>query len=181
MATASSGDLPGALPDDALILLVGPSGAGKSTWAAGRFGPHEVLESDEFRAMVADDADDQTATADAFKLLHAVVRARTRRGLRTVVDATNVTVGARRSLIRIADRASRPVIAVVFDISLERCLAHNETRPDRRVPADVIRRHHAQLRAARRDIDGEGFAAVHILRDSDLPALDGGTGRPEGG
>ncbi|MFV2064913.1 MAG: AAA family ATPase [Chloroflexota bacterium] len=169
------------LADDALILLVGPSGAGKSTWASGRFRPYEVLESDAFRAMVADDATDQAATADAFKLLHAVTRARTRRGLRTVVDATNLTAGARRALLRIATRASRPVVAVIFDVSLERCLTQNEKRRGRRVPGDVIRRQHGQLRAARRDIDKEGYATVFILRDDDLPAADGGAGGSQDG
>jgi protein phosphatase len=68
------------LPADALVLLMGPSGAGKSTWAARHFRADEILSSDRFREMVAADATDQSATADAFKVLHAIARARMRRG-----------------------------------------------------------------------------------------------------
>jgi len=107
------------LADDALVLLVGPSGSGKSTWAARHFGPEQVLSSDACRHLVAGDAADQSATADAFKVLHVIARARLRRGLFTVVDATNLTQRARRGLLRLASRAERPVVAIAFDFSLE--------------------------------------------------------------
>jgi protein phosphatase len=156
------------LPDGALVLLVGPSGSGKSTWAAQRFEPGEVLSSDAFRAMVAGDAADQAATAEAFKVLHTVARARTRRGLLTVIDATNLTQAARRSLLRLGSRASRPVVAVVFDISMERCLAQNGERLDRRVPDEVIRSHHRQMAAALGRLPAEGYAAIEVLQDADI-------------
>jgi len=156
------------LPVDALVLLIGPAGAGKSTWALRHMRSAAVLSSDDFRALVADDATDQSATADAFRTLHAVARARLRRGLLTVVDATNLTASARQGLRRIADRARRPVLAIVFDVSLERCLVQNAARPDRRVPDDVVRRHHRQLREALAAVPGEGYREVHILDDADL-------------
>jgi protein phosphatase len=159
---------PRSLPTDALVLLVGPSGSGKSTWASAHFVREAILSSDAFRAMVAGDATDQSATADAFKVLHAVARARLRRGLLTVVDATNLTDGARRSLLRLARPWSRPVVAVVFDLSLERCLAQNHARPDRRVPDEVVRRHHAQLRGLDAKLPAEGYASIHVLADGDM-------------
>ncbi|MGZ6345348.1 MAG: AAA family ATPase, partial [Candidatus Limnocylindrales bacterium] len=54
------------LPVPCLVLLVGPTGAGKTTFAARHFRPTEVLSSDRFRALVADDEADLSATADAF-------------------------------------------------------------------------------------------------------------------
>ena len=153
------------LPADALVLLVGPSGSGKSTWAASRFRPASILSSDAFRALVAGDAADQSATADAFKVLDVVARARLRRGLLTVIDATNLTERARRSLLRRADAAGRPAVAVVFDVTLERCLAQNEARPDRRVPADVVRRHHRELQQALQRLPAEGYAAIETITD----------------
>ena len=51
------------------VLLVGPAGAGKSTFAAQRFASTQIISSDELRARVADDPTDQSATADAFRLL----------------------------------------------------------------------------------------------------------------
>lgn len=154
---------------DALVLLVGPAGSGKSTWAAQRFASDEVLSSDAYRALVAGDAADQAATGDAFRVLHAVAAARLRRGLRCVVDATNLTAGARRSLLRLAARAGRPRVAVVFDVSLERCLAQNDGRAGRRVPEDVVRRQHRASRLALTRLPGEGFDDILVLGDPDLP------------
>ena len=153
-----------ALPPDALVVLVGPSGSGKSTWAARSFRAADVLASDAFRALVGGDAADQSATRDAFRLLHAAVRARLRRGLLTVVDATNLTSGARSGLLRLARVADRPTVAIVFDTPLERCLAQNARRPDRQVAEQVVRRQVAQLTGARSRLAAEGFDAVHVVR-----------------
>lgn len=158
------------LPTDALVLLVGPSGAGKSTWAAAHFAGSEILSSDAFRELVAGDPADQSATGDAFKVLHQVAQARLRRGLRTVVDATNLTVGARRSLLRRAAHAGRPAIAVVFDVSLERCLRQNATREDRSVPEAVIHQQHSALRNTVERLPAEGFVGIVQVRDADIDA-----------
>jgi predicted kinase len=123
--------------------------------------------------MVAGDATDQSASADAFRLLHQVLRARLRRGLRTVVDATNLTAGARRSLRRMAQRAARPSIAVVFEASLELCLARNAARPGRQVPEAVVIRQHRQLGVALEALAGEGYAEVRVVG----PARGGGARR----
>jgi predicted kinase len=156
------------LPADALILLVGPSGSGKSTWAAARFEPEAILSSDAFRAQVAGDAADQSATADAFKVLHTVVRARLRRGLLTIVDATNLTERARRALLLLAETARRPVVAVAFDVPLERCLSQNAARVDRQVPVDVIRRHRREMDRTLTRLSHEGYAAVHLISDDEM-------------
>lgn len=158
------------IPADAAVLLVGPSGSGKSTWAALHFEPDQVLSSDRFRAMVAGDAADQAATADAFKVLHLITRARLRRRLLTVIDATNLTQGARRSLLRLARASAHPVVAVVFDVSLGRCLEQNAARAERRVPDAVVRRHHQQLQAALPLLHREGYDAIEVLHDSDIEA-----------
>lgn len=156
------------LPPDALLLLLGPSGAGKTTWATARFAPESILSSDAFRVLVAGDAADQSATADAFKVLHAVARARLRRGLLTVVDATNLTERARRSLLRIAAGAQRPVVAVAFDLSLQRCLAQNAARLERQVPEGVVRRQHREMRRALSQLPSEGYARVTLIGDEGM-------------
>jgi predicted kinase len=159
-----------ALPGDALVLLIGPSGSGKSTFASRTFAPSAVLSSDAFRALVADDPSDQAATADAFRVLHAVARARLRRGLLTVVDATNLLAGSRRPLLRLAAASGRPVVALLFETDLETCLRWNASRPDRSVPERVVRQHHGQLREARRQLTGEGILSVVSLTRDDLTA-----------
>jgi protein phosphatase len=56
------------LPDRCLVLLVGPAGCGKSTFARRHFRPTQVLSSDFFRGLVADDEADQAASRDAFEV-----------------------------------------------------------------------------------------------------------------
>jgi len=51
------------IPTPSLVALIGPSGSGKSTFAARHFAPTEVLSSDAYRAIVGDDANDQTNAA----------------------------------------------------------------------------------------------------------------------
>jgi protein phosphatase len=157
-----------ALPAGALVVLVGVSGAGKSTFAARHFRPTEVLSSDAFRAIVADDEADQRASRAAFELLHLAARRRLERGRLTVIDATNVTHSARVELVAIALAARRPAVAIVLDPPLKVCLERNASRPGRIVGADVVGRQSGELRRWLGDDDGlasEGFAAVHRLPD----------------
>jgi protein phosphatase len=147
------------LPHDALVLLVGPAGSGKSSWARARFRRSQVLSSDDFRELVSDDAADQSATPDAFRLLHGAARARLRRGRLTIVDATNLLVSSRRPLLELARGAGRPVVAVVFEVPLPELLARN-TRRERMVPEGTVRHHHALLVETLRALPAEGYAAI---------------------
>ena len=156
------------LPGAALVLLVGVSGSGKSTFAAAYFRPTEILSSDAFRAMVADDPADQRASRAAFELLHLAARHRLERGRLTVIDATNVTRNARSSLVALAGTLRRPAVAIVLDPPLAICLTRNSDRVDRTVDAAVIRRQYAALRrslAGDPGLDAEGFGGVHHLAD----------------
>lgn len=148
-----------ALPPRALVLLIGPAGSGKSTWARARFRPTQIVSSDELRAWVSDDAADQGATRDAFTVLHVLARARVARGLLTVIDATNLLPGSRRPLLELARRHGRPTVAVVFDVPLAELLARNADR-ERSVPADAVRKHHAQLAQALTVLPAEGYTAI---------------------
>ena len=160
-ATGEAAAAAGIIPADALVLLVGAAGAGKSTWAAARVQPSQVLSSDAFRELVADDASDQGATGVAFQLLHLVARARLERGLLTVIDATNLTSGARRPWRALAERHGRPCVAVLFDVPLPELLARNAGR-ERVVDAAVVRRHAIQMQTALRDVPGERYRLVLI-------------------
>jgi protein phosphatase len=109
---------PGAIriPDLSLVVLIGPSGCGKSTFARRHFLPTEVLSSDFFRAMVADSELDQSATGDAFEVLHFVARKRLGAARLTVVDATNVQPEARKPLVAIAREQHVIPVAIVLDV-----------------------------------------------------------------
>ncbi len=162
-----------AIPVDALVILVGPAASGKSTWAARHSRPSEVLSSDAFREMVAGDASDQSASSDAFRLLHAAAGARLKRGLLTVIDATNLQRSARRPLLALAHRYGRPTVAVVFDPPIEVLLQRNSGRA-RTVPEDVLRRHRTLLAAAIEDMGAEGLRLVLDARSGSGDTAPGG-------
>jgi protein phosphatase len=90
------------VPEPCLVVLVGPSGSGKSTFARHHFRPTEVLSSDFFRGMVSDDENDQSATKDAFDLLHAAAAKPLARRRFTVVNATNIKPEGRKQLLELA-------------------------------------------------------------------------------
>lgn len=157
------------LPEPCLVVLVGAAGAGKSTLAARLFAPDQVLSSDAHRALVAGDEADQAVTKTAFAILHRQLARRMAERRTTVVDATNVTSFARRSLVRRAAAHHVPAVAIVLDLAPTLVLARNATRTGRIVPEDAVRRQLADLaRSLRRgDLDGDGFTAVHHLRSAE--------------
>ncbi|GAB3211679.1 polynucleotide kinase-phosphatase [Marinactinospora endophytica] len=150
------------VPAKGLVVLVGVSGSGKSTFAARNFAPTQVVGSDSCRGMVSDDENDQSATADAFGLLHHLVDTRLRRGLLTVVDATNVDSSARKRLLRIAADNDLPAVAVVLDPPEQLVRDRGAARADRALPDSALSRQYRQMRNG---LEGEGFHEIHVLRD----------------
>ena len=151
------------IPELSLVVLVGVSGSGKSTFARTHFKPTEVISSDFCRGLVADDENDQSATTDAFDLLHYIAGKRLAVGRLTVVDATNVQPEARAPLVALAREHDVLPAAIVFDLPASVCAARNAARPDRDFGAHVIRRQHGQLRKSLRNLRREGFRTVHVL------------------
>jgi protein phosphatase len=151
------------VPELSLVVLVGVSGSGKSTFARERFKPTEVISSDFCRGLVADDENDQSASGDAFELLHFIVGKRLAAGRLTVVDATNVQFDARRALVALAREHDVLPVALVLDVPESVCRARNASRPDRDFGDHVIRRQHADLRRSLRGLQKEGFRTVHVL------------------
>jgi len=161
------------VPAMGLIVLVGVSGSGKSTFARTHFKATEVVSSDFCRGLVADDENDQSATPDAFDVLHYIVGTRLRRGLLTVVDATNVQQSARAALIRLAKSHDVLVDAIVLDVAESTAIERNRQRPDRahlvqHSGSQVVSRQHRDLKRSFRRLGKEGFRRVHVLRDADL-------------
>lgn len=151
------------IPELALVLLVGVSGSGKSTFARRHFKPTEVLSSDFLRGMVADDENDQSATRDAFDILHFIAARRLAAGRLTVVDATNVQAESRASLLALAREYHVPAVALVFDLLEEISQERNRQRTDRSVPRGVIHSQHRQLRDSIPQLRREGFSHVFVL------------------
>lgn len=151
--------------DLSLVVLIGASGSGKSTFARRHFKPTEVISSDFCRGLVADDENDQSASGDAFDVLHYIAGKRLAAGRRTVVDATNVQSESRKQLIELARQYDVLPIAIVLDVPEEVCAERNAARVDRAdMPRRVIQRHTRELRRSLRHLEREGFRKVHVLR-----------------
>ena len=155
------------IPELCLVALIGPSGSGKSYFASRHFKPTEVVSSDACRAMVADDANDQAATPDAFALLNFITATRLRAGRLTVIDATSVQPQARKPLVKLAREHDCLAVAIVLNMPESLCLARNRERPDRTFGARVVRRQAEQLRRSLRRLKREGFRYVFVLNSPD--------------
>ncbi|MGW6786391.1 polynucleotide kinase-phosphatase [Streptomyces sp. NPDC054987] len=163
MTTERKRTLP--VTDLSLVVLIGATGSGKSTFARKHFKPTEVISSDYCRGLVRDDENDQSASRDAFDVLHYIAGKRLAAGRLTVVDATSVQADARRQLIELAREHDVLPIAIVLDMPEQVCAERNAARPDRAgLPRAVIQRHRRELRRSLRGLEREGFRKVHVLR-----------------
>lgn len=156
------------IPELALVVLIGASGAGKSTFAARHFLPTEILSSDQMRGWVADNEASMEATGDAFDVLHYLASVRLKRGLLTVVDATNVRREDRAPLVAMARKHHALPLAVVLDVPAGVCEARNRSRPDRVMGSHVVRNHVRSLRIALKTLKREGFSQIIRLRTEEI-------------
>ncbi len=152
------------IPEFALVLLIGASGTGKSSFAAKQFLPTEAVSSDRMRGWVADDETDQSATGDAFDVLHYLVEKRLKARRFTVIDATNVQPESRKGLIALARKWHALAVGIVFDLPEALAVARNAARPDRQFGAGPVRRQMLTLKKSMRGMQREGLRYVHVLR-----------------
>jgi protein phosphatase len=151
------------VPELSLVLLIGASGSGKSTFARRHFAPTEVISSDVCRALVSDRENDQSATKDAFDVLHYIAAKRLGRGRLTVIDATNVRPEDRRRFVELAREYHCLPVAIVLDIPERIAHERNAQRPDRDFGPHVVQGHIRALRRSLRGLQREGFRHVFVL------------------
>lgn len=155
------------LPELSLVLLIGVSGSGKSTFAATHFKPTEVISSDYCRALVSDDPNNQSVTADAFEILSFIASKRLEAGKLTVIDATNVQPESRNKLLHLAKRYHCIPIAIVINTPEKICIERNKNRADRNFGDLVIKHQAASLRRSLSYLKKEGFRDVYNLETID--------------
>ncbi|GIF43825.1 polynucleotide kinase-phosphatase [Actinoplanes xinjiangensis] len=155
------------VPELSLVALVGISGSGKSTFAGTHWKPTQVLSSDFFRGLVADDENDQSASGDAFEVLHYVAGKRLAAGRLTVVDATNLQSHARAGLVKVAREHDVLPVAIVLDVPESVAWERTEARADRTFGRQVLTRMHRDLRRSLGQLAKEGFRKIHVLRGVD--------------
>lgn len=155
------------VPEVSLVVLIGPSGCGKSSFARKHFKASEVISSDFCRGLVSDDENDQSATKDAFEVLHFLARKRLSRGRLTVIDATSVQPESRKPLVNIAREYHVLPVAIVLNLPERTCHERNRTRPDRNFGPHVVRNQSQDLRRSLRGLEREGFRHVFVLSSSE--------------
>jgi protein phosphatase len=156
------------IPELALVILIGPSGSGKSTFAGKHFKQTEILSSDYCRSLVSDDENDQSATKNAFEVLHFIVAKRLAAGRLTVIDATNVLSESRKQLIKLARDYHCFPVAIVFNVPEKLCLEQNMKRIDRQVGDHVIHHQYLQMSSSLLDIESEGLHEIIYLSPEEI-------------
>ncbi|SDM42410.1 protein phosphatase [Catalinimonas alkaloidigena] len=152
------------IPELSLVVLIGASSSGKSTFAQHHFRKTEIITSDECRALVSDDENEQAATQDAFDVLHYIAAKRLKRGKLTVIDATNVRPESRKTLLQLAREYHCLPVAVVLDLPDRLLRDRHAGRADRSFGGHVIGQQRAALKRSLKGLKREGFRHIHVLR-----------------
>lgn len=151
------------IPELSLVVLIGASGSGKSSFAQKHFKATEVLSSDFCRGLVSDNENDQSATKDAFEVLHYIAAKRLAAGRLTVIDATNVQPEDRKPLVALAREYHCLPVAIVLNLPEQLCHDRNSDRPDRNFGSHVVRRQSQNLKRSLSHLQREGFRHIHML------------------
>jgi predicted kinase len=160
------------LPQRTLIVLCGPAGAGKSTFARKFVEQHQVqgcrptsiVSSDYCRAMICDDETNQQVNRDAFDLFYYIIRKRLYQGRLTIADSTALQANARQTLVEIARRYQYHSCLVIFNMSLQTCLARDQHQTRGRAVGEKVISYHLQiLQQALLEIPQEGWDEVVML------------------
>lgn len=153
-----------AIPSPSLVVLVGVAGSGKTTLCRRLFSPTQIVSTDECRAILCDDAAEQSVSDAAFRLAHLITEERLRHGRLTVFDATSVQVRQRGDLLAIAARHHLPAVAIVLDLPVPVAIEWDRRRGDRRVGRRIIEWQARALAAGRGSLRREGFSRIHRIR-----------------
>lgn len=144
------------------VMLCGLPASGKSTYCEQYKHNKDwiVLSSDEIRAELLDNVNDQSQNELVFKTLHSRVKEDLLNGKNVAYDATNLS---RKRRINFISNELRDIpcekICVLFATPIEICKANNANR-ERKVPEDVIDRMYLNYDAP---WYSEGFNEIQIV------------------
>ena len=147
------------IPELSLVVLIGPSGCGspRSLESISR-SPNPVIGF--CRGLVSDDENDQSATKDAFEVLHYIASKRLAMGKLTVIDATNVQTEPRKLLVALARQFHVLPVAIALNLPEHVCADRNKSRAERDFGPHVVRNQSQDLRRSLRNLEREGFRHV---------------------
>lgn len=128
-----------------LYILCGPSGSGKSTWAqTANLAKTAYVSRDSIRLGLLEDTDEHFAhEKEVFRIFVKTIAECLQNGINAIADATHLNIFSRRKLTQAIDMYTKDyeIVYVVFNTSLETCLARNAKRAGRAcVPESAITR-----------------------------------------
>lgn len=158
------------VPHRTLLVLCGPAGSGKSTFSAQRFIPTSIVSSDNCRAMICDDENNQQVNRDTFDLFYYIIQKRLFLGRFTVADSTALQSEARRKLRELSRRFGYLGCLLIFDIPPEVCLERDRMR-HRIVGEQVVNYHAGLLQRTLEEAPYEGWEHVYVLGEDDMDTV----------
>lgn len=123
-------------------MLCGLPGSGKSYEADIIAEEHEAVihSSDDLRAKLLGDVNNQKKNADIFSILHKNIKEDLQAGKNIIYDATNINSKRRKHFNQnILKDITCQKIAIIMATPYQQCLANNSNR-ERQVPEKVIKR-----------------------------------------
>lgn len=171
-----------------LMVLCGPAGSGKSTFARTFVEEHQaqgikataIVSSDLCRAFVCDDEGMSNVAVDqqqqvqqsTFELFYSILAKRLALGRLSVADTLSLHENIRRALLELARKLNSPTCLLVFNMSLQTRLEHNQHQARTHlIPEQMIAYQVQQLPQVLLSIPHEGWDQMHIL-DEHHPALE---------
>jgi predicted kinase len=127
-------------------MVVGLPASGKSTWAE----THKdelnavVHSSDDLRAELFGDANDQSKNTEVFEILHKRIKDDLRAGKNVIYDATNLVRKRRIAFLNELKNISCEKVCVLFATPFELCCERNFAR-ERQVPEGAMARMYKQF------------------------------------
>ena len=155
------------VPRRTLLVLCGPAGSGKSTFAAQRFLATSIVSSDQCRAMICDDENNQQVNRDTFDLFYYIIQKRLYLGRFTVADSTALRSDTRRRLRAQSRHFGYYGCLLIFNTPPDICLARNRLR-SRNVEEQVIPYHAGLLQQTLLDAPTEGWEQIYVLGVDDM-------------
>ena len=162
------------------IMMVGLSGSGKSTFASKYNSPNShldtlVVSSDEIRARIYRNAQDQSHNNEVFEIAHKNIIELLKSNYNVIFDATNLTIKDRRSILQKIKNMPCIKRCIIMATPIDICRERNGIR-DRVVPDDVITR---QVSKFEIPFYEEGFDYIDVIvdgncnyREMQMPDID---------
>lgn len=146
-----------------LIVMIGISGSGKSTVAAELAMAYNapIVSADEVRRVIYGSADIQGDGQEVFREVFAATAYFLSEGSNVIIDNTNTTVHARKTLLNIAKRYNAEMVAYLIECDIKTAMQRQRGRK-RQVPFEVIARQFRQLQESKKNLANE-FDEVIVL------------------